>query len=325
MDQLYEFNLNMTRRRSAIDPYYLVTHTIGEELNDSWFYCYKFGYEIYEEYAEKAENFVDFGDVYLSFIFNLLSNSLNIKKATEEMIDARKTFDTKLFIENLAKICRITFDFNSYQTVAGSIQTLVTKPEDFFSSYVPRKTGYNKEERLYKMKERERVAMEKLAIKKAEDQKKLDEMYGDRKNVVGKENHPTVELREGYKWKAVDYIQSPFAFAIGALHALPDESFGYLCSKNLTSSRTSLLEGFEQFELKQTLEGITAVHDSLSYVDEIGLYCQLALWTELDGDHFSGLFGKEWYYGIPVNLLYNAGAMWVDGVNYWFYNPSTVP
>ena len=37
MDQLYEFNLNMTRRRSAIDPYYLITHTIGEEMNDSWF------------------------------------------------------------------------------------------------------------------------------------------------------------------------------------------------------------------------------------------------------------------------------------------------
>ena len=121
MDQLYEFNLNMTRRKSAIDPYYLTTHIIGEEMNDSWFYCYQFGNDVYEEYATKAENFVDFGDVYLSFIFNLLSNSLNIKSATENMIDSRKEHDTATFIENLAKILRITFDFNSYQTVAGSI------------------------------------------------------------------------------------------------------------------------------------------------------------------------------------------------------------
>ena len=26
-----------------------------------------------------------------------------------------------------------------------------------------------------------------------------------------------------------------------------------------------------------------------------------------------------------MNFLYNAGYMYVDGVNYWFYNPTTVP
>ena len=167
MDQLYEFNLNMTRRRSPLDPYYLITHTIGEELNDSWFYCYQFGHDIYTEYATKAENFVDFGDVYLSFIFNLLSNSLNIKSSTEKMIDARKTYDTELFIENLAKILRITFDFDSYQTVAGSIKTLVTKPEDFFSSYVPTMPGPTKRERENKRREEIRIARENLEAKKA--------------------------------------------------------------------------------------------------------------------------------------------------------------
>jgi hypothetical protein len=33
-------------------------------------------YDIVMVYTEKVENFVDFGDVYMSFIFNLLSNSL---------------------------------------------------------------------------------------------------------------------------------------------------------------------------------------------------------------------------------------------------------
>lgn len=70
---------------------------------------------------------------------------------------------------------------------------------------------------------------------------------------------------EGYKWNTFDYLQSPFAFAIGALHSLPDESFGYKCSKNLTSSRSYLNEGFEFFELKETSSGLEAVHESLSY------------------------------------------------------------
>lgn len=28
---------------------------------------------------------------------------------------------------------------------------------------------------------------------------------------------------------------------------------------------------------------------------------------------------------IPINLLYNAGFMWVDAVNYWYFTPETVP
>ena len=122
-----------------------------------------------------------------------------------------------------------------------------------------------------------KAAHEKLAIAKAEKHEVLEKQYGKGGKssslssvATGK---PQVKLGEGYKWGAIDYIQAPFAFAIGALHALPDESFGYLCSKNLTSSRTSLLEGFEFFELKEYLEGVTAVHDSLSYMDEVGLYC----------------------------------------------------
>merc|ERR1712183_1032752 len=60
MDQLYEFNLNVTRKKTNVDPYYLITHTIGEEMNDSWFYCYQFGDDVYVVYKTKAENFVDF-------------------------------------------------------------------------------------------------------------------------------------------------------------------------------------------------------------------------------------------------------------------------
>lgn len=165
--------------------------------------------------------------------------------------------------------------------------------------------------------------------KKERDRQILEEKYGHRhrKGRLSSaiNESPVVELREGYKWTALDYIQSPFALAIGALHALPDESFAYKCSKNLTESRTDLLSAFGQFELKNRLQGVTYLHDSFSLIDEIGLHCHLGIVTELDASHWDELFGSDWLTGVPVNLLYNAGAMWVDGVNYWFYNPSTVP
>lgn len=63
----------------------------------------------------------------------------------------------------------------------------------------------------------------------------------------GERPSPNQRKGEGYKWGAVDYIQMPFAFLIGALHALPDESFGFTCSKNTTSSRGALLDGIDYF------------------------------------------------------------------------------
>ena len=130
---------------------------------------------------------------------------------------------------------------------------------------------------MNKQQQRRKIAHEKLAVAKAEKHAALDEQYGRKARSSSLNStaaaKPRVELGEGYVFDAVDYIQAPFAFFIGALHALPDESFAYLCSKNLTSSRTALLESFEFFELKEILEGVEAVHDSLSYMDEVGLYC----------------------------------------------------
>ena len=64
---------------------------------------------------------MDFGDVYLSFIFNLLANSLQIKNASENMVEAVRDHNTVLLMENIAKICRITFDFDSYQTAGNAL------------------------------------------------------------------------------------------------------------------------------------------------------------------------------------------------------------
>ena len=54
-------------------------NTAGTDANETWYNCYLFYDDIYVNYETKWENFNDFGDIYLSFIFNMLQNSLNIK------------------------------------------------------------------------------------------------------------------------------------------------------------------------------------------------------------------------------------------------------
>ena len=79
LDSFHTFSQNITdtlKAEQEIGQYLLISKILGVEFNDSWFFCYQFSMDIKQVYITKVENFVDFGDVYLSFIFNLLANSL---------------------------------------------------------------------------------------------------------------------------------------------------------------------------------------------------------------------------------------------------------
>lgn len=74
-----------------------------------------------ETYKTKWENFNDFGDIYLSFIFNMLSNSLNIKSQTENMIEAYEIHATETFVQALSSVLRSILDFDSYSAVSSAL------------------------------------------------------------------------------------------------------------------------------------------------------------------------------------------------------------
>ena len=98
--------------------------------------------------------------------------------------------------------------------------------------------------------------------------------------------YPRVMLDNGYKWTVSDGVQAPFAFFIGVLHALPTASFGFRCSKNMTSALTSLKEGINYFNQTQIFDGVQSIHDFFSYFDEIGMNCYWAFATQLTETYF---------------------------------------
>lgn len=74
-------------------------------------------------YEQKFDKFNDFGDIYLSFIFNMLQNSLSIKKQTENMISSYAKHDTVTFTRSLGSVLRSILDFNMYTSQAGSLDS----------------------------------------------------------------------------------------------------------------------------------------------------------------------------------------------------------
>ena len=114
LNTMHQYYLNITSMKSWSDPYLLTVKVLGFQLNDFWFNCYNFGETMINVYETKISSFVDFGDVYLSFIFNLLANSISIKNASQNIYTATNTHNTNLMLTSVGQISRIVFDFKSY-------------------------------------------------------------------------------------------------------------------------------------------------------------------------------------------------------------------
>lgn len=94
--------------------------------------------------------------------------------------------------------------------------------------------------------------------------------------------HPLVALQpEDYVWQAFEYVEAPFALLIGAMHALPQDSYGYKCSRNTTELRAEMIKGFEFSELNETISAASSFYDALKLFDEFGIYCMDAFVYDL--------------------------------------------
>ena len=108
-----------------------------------------------------------------------------------------------------------------------------------------------------------------------------------------KHDDPIVSLEENYQWTGIDYAQAPLAFIIGSLHALPDETNGPYCSGNSTSLRSYILEGsgrsVDVTEEQDKKERAFAYYTGGTYLDEVGVDCQIAVTSTLDRTYWENL------------------------------------
>ena len=124
MNFFHEWYLMTIYYREGTELWDLFFLTAGTSANDAWYQCALFQLDFTETYKTKYATFGgDFGNLYLSAIFNLLSNSLNIRSQTETMIEAYDEHDTETFAQALGNIMRSCLDFNSYTSVQAASKT----------------------------------------------------------------------------------------------------------------------------------------------------------------------------------------------------------
>lgn len=105
---------------------------------------------------------------------------------------------------------------------------------------------------------------------------------------------------------------------------MDEDTNSYGCSENLTAMRTDWLQAADyMMDETDELEGVTAIWEGNSHIDEWGMNCFYTMQNDLNEAYWVSLITAP--ESIPLNLLYNLGFMWVDVVNFLFYTPITVP
>ena len=131
------------------------------------------------------------------------------------------------YFYSLGMLLRMILDFNSYKSAGDSLYS-ETSQSDFQQEEAD---DYD-----YTMYDNIDVTRQNLVAVEANEQSKRRPRFW-RKNFSKEGHHPTLMKGEGYKWNFWDYAQAPFALTVGALSALPQDSFGFACSIYIQSSR----------------------------------------------------------------------------------------
>ena len=207
----------MRQRFYWYEPVNYFAQQLATHINNGWYDCWQFKTDFKESWLEKKNQFVDGADVYLSFMFNLLGNSWQLKIAGENLSKAQQQHDMVTFWQELGYILQLCYQFESYKTVASPL----TYIRDAAVTSDTELKGETKQERYER----------RLSKARADGLE-----YRKRKEALEAE-HPTLARGKGYKWSLGDFIFAPFAFVVGGLNSLGDTSSGSFCSRYILSSR----------------------------------------------------------------------------------------
>jgi hypothetical protein len=244
------------------------------------------------------------------------------------MIEAYGAHNTVTFVTSLGSVLRSILDFDSYTSLSSSLDDNRTPLEELFG--VTKVMPKQKQLTLWERKEITDKILRKSEAAIEAQLRPLKTSRGgiDLERQSPAPGHQIVQLAEGFEWGVRDYVQSPLALIIGALHALPADTNGPACSSNATSLRSFILQGLDYEETEDAkvdkLEVATRYYKGLAFLDEVGVFCQQSITSTLSTAYWENL-ANTWYTAVPINLAYNAGYMWVDAINYVYFTPETVP
>lgn len=143
-DSVYDYNVI-----KIADPTYehkwfeKIADIIATEFSDFYYYCSLTVYQVEEYNQEKWGEFVGINDIYTSFLFNLLEESISIRNTAEDLEQYENDKDWPNFASELATLVYLVLDFES--ATAASKPEPLEQPEEVIEFFTkPKEEEYMK-------------------------------------------------------------------------------------------------------------------------------------------------------------------------------------
>lgn len=202
LDVLYDMRMEVIRRSDWGDPFTYIMLQIATDINESWYNCVLFYLDFKEVFIEKKKGFVDASDIYLSFIFNLLGNSFQVKEATEAMVEASARYDTTTLMQQTGYLLNIMYDFESYKATQASLVSFIKQTA----------REHNDVKGATPKADRMRLRAQKSEEARAQMERK--------KHLLTQTGRDREVVEERYNWSLLSFVQIPFALVLGGLNSL---------------------------------------------------------------------------------------------------------
>lgn len=119
---------------------YYSSQVFSTEFANAYYNCYLFSASVEKVVTTRLNTFSDFADLYTSFLFNLLSNSLQIKTITTNIQTYSNSGSYSDLYGEFAKLFRIMLDFESSNAASRDNTTL--KIDDSLKKSININTNY---------------------------------------------------------------------------------------------------------------------------------------------------------------------------------------
>lgn len=114
-----------------------VTNIVANSMANTLYNCYLFSDSIQTVTNRRLSQFKGFDDVYTSFLFNLLSQSLQLKTYSTNVQTYSNQGSWYTYAETIAKIIRIVFDFESSDASSHSATMTSIRAAKALKAYAP--------------------------------------------------------------------------------------------------------------------------------------------------------------------------------------------
>lgn len=247
--------------------------------------------------------------MYTSFLFNLLSQSLQLKTYSTNIETYYNQGNIYNFAETVAKIIRIIFDFESSEASSYGNQFATVKAAKLLRQHSPSEVNKNGIVNLL-AKGLFKAVAPTMKLKPVQLKGFMD--------YEGLTNEAPIVESDTWTWD--DFVQFGLGTIDGAMGALPSGTSGLYCNRNSTLARQHLIDTMKYFEKNDVKNGMKYFNNFATLTDEISNNCYYFFAPYLTLDYSTFLNGNT----LLENVLYNAGFMFTDIITVATTDPLTV-